>query len=178
MESLLFKALGYVKGLLYWPRLTDFQLVRVHGRPRFTLHHGTVTIGKRTTIWPGVRFSVVSRVPGAVAAVTIGTACSIGDNTQIHCCGRVSIGDCVLISWGVNILENSYHNTEDGAIRSAPVVIEDRVWIGCNAIVLSGVTIGSGSVVGAGSVVTRDVPPGVLVAGNPAKVIRKTGHWV
>ena len=68
-------------------------------------------------------------------------------------------------------------DTTDGGIKSAPITIGDRVWIGCRAIILAGVTIGEGSVVAAGSVVTRDVPPGTLVAGNPAKVIRETGPW-
>ena len=50
--------------------------------------------------------------------------------------------------------------------------VGDDVWIGAGAIVVSGVTVGSGSVIGAGAVVTRDVPPGVVVAGNPARVLR------
>ena len=83
----------------------------------------------------------------------------------------------MLISWGVNILENYYHGTEDNSVQSAPVIIEDRVWIGCNVIVLAGVTIGRGSIIAAGSVVTKSVPPGMLVAGNPAKEIRPTKPW-
>jgi len=55
--------------------------------------------------------------------------------------------------------------------KIAPVVIEDDVFIGMNCLVLKGVTLGRGCVVGAGSVVTRDVPPGMVAAGNPAKVI-------
>jgi maltose O-acetyltransferase len=53
-----------------------------------------------------------------------------------------------------------------------PIVIGDNVWLGGGAIVLAGVTIGADSVVGAGAVVTRDVPPGVVVVGNPARVLR------
>jgi len=77
----------------------------------------------------------------------------------------------------VNILENYFHTTTDGGVRSAPVIIEDRVWIGCQAIILAGVTIGRGSVVAAGAVVTKDVPSGMLVGGNPARVIRETEPW-
>lgn len=59
--------------------------------------------------------------------------------------------------------------------RSAPIVIEDDVWIGLNAVILCGVTVGRGAVVGAGAVVTKDVPPGTVVAGVPARVITKRG---
>jgi len=58
-------------------------------------------------------------------------------------------------------------------VRSAPVTIEDDVYIGMNSLLLKGIRIGKGSVVAACSVVTRDVPPGVVVAGNPAKVVRE-----
>jgi acetyltransferase-like isoleucine patch superfamily enzyme len=177
MESTFFKAVGYVNGLLYWPRLTRPQLFRVHGMPKFSKHNGTISIGKRSTIWPGVKFSAVSKDRTKTAAITVGDYCSIGDHTQIHCCERITIGNYVLISWGVNILENNYHNTADNAIRTGPVIIEDRVWIGCNVIILSGVTIGEGSIIAAGTVVTKDVPPRSLVAGNPGKVIRETEPW-
>jgi acetyltransferase-like isoleucine patch superfamily enzyme len=58
-------------------------------------------------------------------------------------------------------------------VKIAPVKISNKVWIGFNCIILKGVTIGEGSVVGAGSVVTKDVPPWTIVAGNPARVIRE-----
>lgn len=57
-------------------------------------------------------------------------------------------------------------------VKTAPIKICDRVWIGFNAIILKGVTIGEGAVVGAGAVVTRDVEPYTVVAGNPARVVR------
>jgi len=60
---------------------------------------------------------------------------------------------------------------------TAPIVIEDHVWIGANAIVLQGVTIGQNSIVAAGAVVTKDVRPNTLVAGNPAQVLRDHVTW-
>lgn len=63
-------------------------------------------------------------------------------------------------------------NSRDCAEFALPITIEDGVWIGGGAIVLGGVTLGEGCVVGAGAVVTRDVPPNTVVAGNPAKVVR------
>ncbi len=59
-----------------------------------------------------------------------------------------------------------------GIGTSAPITLEDNVWIGANATVIGGVTIGEGSVIGAGSVVIHDIPAGVIAAGNPCKVIR------
>jgi len=177
MFSKLFKLFGYLNGFLYAPFLEEFGPLRIHGRLILHRRHGTVKIGRRTTVWPGVKLTSLGESPDAPARLTIGDHSSIGDRTQIHCCDKVSIGDYVLISWDVNILENNFHTTTDGGIVSAPITIEDRVWIGCRAIILAGVTIGEGSIVAAGSVVTRDVPPGTLVAGNPAKVIRETGPW-
>ena len=61
-------------------------------------------------------------------------------------------------------------------VRTSPpssITIEDNVWIGDNVVILPGVTIGSNSVIGAGSVVTKDVPEGVVVAGSPARIIKK-----
>jgi acetyltransferase-like isoleucine patch superfamily enzyme len=100
--------------------------------------------------------------------------------------GTLCVADCIEIGNDVNIGANSgvidtdFHplsaelriaHPQDG--KTKPVVIEDNVFIGGNCIVLKGVTIGQGSVVGAGSVVTRCVPRGVIVAGNPARVIRE-----
>jgi acetyltransferase-like isoleucine patch superfamily enzyme len=89
---------------------------------------------------------------------------------------RVTIGKRCSIAWGVTICDHDFHKTYDtiGASRpeTAPITIEDNVWIGMNATILKGVTVGSGSVVAAGAMVTRNVAPGTTVAGNPARVIR------
>jgi maltose O-acetyltransferase len=58
-------------------------------------------------------------------------------------------------------------------MTSAPITIEDEVWIGANATVGAGVTIGKGSIIGAGSVVTKDIPAGVIAVGSPCKVVRQ-----
>lgn len=177
MQTIFFKIIGYLNGLLYAPFLAQFQIIQVHGRLKLVRNNGSIRIGRRTTIWSGVKMTSLGSNADSPAQLSIGSYSSIGDRTQIHCCDRVTIGDYVLISWDCNILENNFHTTTDGGITSAPVVIGDRVWIGCRAIILPGVTIGEGAIVAAGSVVTRDVPPGMLAAGNPAKVIRETGPW-
>jgi len=169
--------MGYLGGLCFAPRLQAFSPVRIHGRLILVKKNGSIRIGRRTTVWPGVKLTCLGSDHAKPAQLSIGQYCSIGDRTQIHCCDRVTIGDYVLVSWDVNILENNFHTTTDGGIKSAPVTIEDNVWIGCRAIILSGVTIGKGSIVAAGAVVSKDVPPGMLVAGNPAREIRPTGPW-
>jgi len=95
------------------------------------------------------------------------------------CCfqdqGGVRIGDDVLI--GHNVLIATLNHDLDPQRRAdmvpAPVVVGDKVWIGANATILPGVTIGEGAVVGAGSLVTKDVPARTLVVGTPAAVVRE-----
>ncbi|MCK1277539.1 acyltransferase [Bradyrhizobium sp. 61] len=122
------------------------------------------------------------------ADIRIGSRTYIGLSNLI-CFRSVSIGDDVLVSWGATIVDHDSHSLEwdlrrndvrDWArnqkawthVPTAPVVVADKSWIGFNVTVLKGVTIGEGAVVAACSVVTRDVPPYALVAGNPARVIR------
>jgi acetyltransferase-like isoleucine patch superfamily enzyme len=120
--------------------------------------------------------------------IVIGANSYIGDDCLLSSASEIAIGEDVLIAHGVQIFDNDSHPLEWAARRkdfaailsggsrqpipSRPVRIGSGAWIGFNAIVLKGVTIGEGSVVGAGSVVSRDVPAGTVVAGNPAVVIK------
>lgn len=92
-------------------------------------------------------------------------------------CGRITIGDNVLIGPNVGIytVNHAFNSKEraEGYERSLPVSIGHNVWIGGNVSILGGVTIGNESIIAAGSVVTKDIPSGVIAAGNPAKVLRK-----
>lgn len=112
----------------------------------------------------------------------IGFNIDLGENVMINCncffldSNRISIGDNVMIGPNVTIITPNHSRDPEGRRRfgtiSEPVTVEDDVWIGAGAIILPGITVGKGSVVGAGSVVTKNVPPGVTVAGNPARIIR------
>ena len=130
--------------------------------------------------------------------IRVGDRCYVGANSSILCRNGVSFGSDVTIAWDVTIYDHDSHSMDwrDRAamvqlfyerygkpdcfdrldwsnVRSAPIVIQDRVWIGFGATILKGVTIGEGAVVAARSVVTRDVEPYTVVAGNPARSIRK-----
>jgi maltose O-acetyltransferase len=97
--------------------------------------------------------------------------CMIIDNN------RVEIGDHVMIGPGVQIYTAAHPLDAESRVQgwemTKPVTIGDSVWIGGSAILLPGVTIGERSVIGAGAVVTKDIPPDVVVAGNPARIIRE-----
>jgi acetyltransferase-like isoleucine patch superfamily enzyme len=93
---------------------------------------------------------------------------------------RITIGNNVVVGANTTIIDTDFHplNSIDRNLSPtegiiAPVLIEDDVFLGMNSLILKGVTIGNGSVIGAGSVVTHDIPPRVIVAGNPARIIRE-----
>ncbi|HBL22563.1 MAG TPA: acyltransferase [Deltaproteobacteria bacterium] len=114
---------------------------------------------------------------GEKARIRIGKNCSIGDRTEIHAGRLVRIGQGVIIAWDCVIMDRDYHSASNGAEGVRPVIIGNGVWIGCRAMILKGVTVGEGAVVAAGAVVTKDVAPFTLVAGNPAKAIKKVDGW-
>ena len=107
----------------------------------------------------------------------VGNNCLI-NGTMIFCMTSVKIGDNCMFGPGSKVVDNDAHRTSiDVTTRrlppeTSPIVIHDNVWVGMNALILKGVEIGCNSVVAAHSVVTKDVPANVLVAGNPAKVIK------
>lgn len=111
----------------------------------------------------------------------IGDGTWIGSSSFFHSAGGLTIGRSVGIGPGVTIL-TSQHRLGGGGVRVpvialpiefAPVVLEDGCDVGAGSIILPGVRVGAGAVVGAGSVVTKDVAPGTIVAGVPARRLRK-----
>jgi acetyltransferase-like isoleucine patch superfamily enzyme len=125
-------------------------------------------IGDRFQIWSAHRQTIVSG-PGAIR---IGTGVFINVGVMVYAEVGVTIGDDVALANEVYVMDTSSHGIEGGDPRAAPVRIGDGTWVGARAIILPGVTIGRRVVVGAGAVVSRDVPDDVLVAGNPARVVR------
>ena len=116
-------------------------------------------------------------INNAVGDVIIGDHTRVGLHNTII--GPVTIGSHVNLAQGITVtaLNHNFVDSEkridEQGVSTTPVVIEDDVWIGANAVVLPGVKIGNHSVVAAGAVVTKDVPPHSIVAGVPAKIIKK-----
>lgn len=132
----------------------------------------------------GVHFDL-----GAAGRVRIGDYCYL-TNVVLLCELEVVIGNYVLIGWNATIADTDFHPIAPAEriadaiacsplgkghrrpeIARKPVIIEDDVWIGPNATILKGVKIGAGAIIEPGSVVTRDVPAGAHVIGNPAQII-------
>ena len=130
-------------------------------------------------------------------SIVIGDRSFIG-NSLFVCADSIEIGSDVMISWGCTLIDNDGHSLnwldrcndvrdwkvgiENPAmaglknwsvVKSSKIKLHDKAWIGFNTIILKGVTIGQGAVVAAGSVVTKNVEPFTLVAGNPARFVKK-----
>lgn len=116
-------------------------------------------------------------INNAVGEVIIGDHTRIGLHNTII--GPVTIGNHVNLAQGITVtalnhnFDDSDKRIDEQGVSTTPVVIEDDIWIGANAVILPGVTIGHHSVVAAGAVVTKNVPPHSLVAGVPAKIIKQ-----
>ena len=137
----------------------------------------------------GVHFAI-----GKHGNVRIGDYCYL-TNVVLLCEQEVQLGSYVVIGWNATIADTDFHplapaeriadaiacSPEAGdrprpPILAAPVIIEDDVWIGPNAAILKGVTIGRGAWIEPGAVITRDVPPGARMVGNPAQCIGTVEH--
>jgi acetyltransferase-like isoleucine patch superfamily enzyme len=155
------------------------QRLRLYGAPQI-MGNGVIAIGDDVEIAPGLSLLVglgLNHPP----ELSIGDHVHIGPDNIFSVTRGLRIGRHVRTAPGVCIFDNDMHPLDPVRRReqigtmahtaSAPIVIEDDVWIGLHAIVLKGVTLGRGAVVAAGAVVTESVAPGAVVAGNPARAI-------
>ena len=144
-----------------------------------------VRLGRGASTYGGTMFDV-----GSHGRVTLGNYVLL-NGARIICDAEIEIGDYTLISWNVVLMDTyrlpfdpierqrqlefvsgRFPRYIDGELLAQPIRIGRNVWIGFDACVLPGVTIGEGAIVGARSVVTQDVPPYSVVAGNPARLIK------
>lgn len=147
---------------------------------------GGVTFGRGASAYAGTMFDV-----GREGRVVLGE-CAMVNGAHVICDAEVTIGDYTLISWNVVLMDayrpHAVSSTRREELRrvphrvrrrarslgpARPIHIGRNVWIGFEACILPGVTIGEGSIVGARSVVSANVPPYTIVAGNPARPIRR-----
>ena len=147
-------------------------------------------LGTHVSCYAGVSFALGERA-----------TCKVGDFTLLNGAlimaeERVEIGAHCLISWNVGIADSDFHPLDAvqrrvdsmalapfykdrpprPPLKTAPVLIKDNVWVGMNALILKGVTIGENAVVAAGAVVTKSVPANAVVAGNPARIVKRLAH--
>lgn len=147
---------------------------------------GKITIGDNFYMSSGNHVNPISsNLQGSILIDNPRAEIHIGDNvgmssTRMWIHDRLEIGNNVKIGAGVLLIDTDSHpidyklrRTSNEGVMSAPITIEDDVWIGAHSIVLKGVTIGARSIIGAGSVVTKSIPSDCIAAGNPCKVIRK-----
>ncbi len=142
------------------------------------LLEGDITLDDGTYVG---RDCVLLAGAGRDGFIRMGEGSLVYHHVSLYGGGGITIGRMVRVGGGVSMVSTD-RVFDDPSVpialqghRTAPIVIEDDVWIGLHAVILAGVTVGRGAVVGAGAVVTRDVAPGAVVAGVPARVISQRG---
>lgn len=176
--------------------LSDRAILLGSTRFNFRFQGGRVEIGADSIVGGAFIFE------SDAGLIRVGERTYIGPGTNMISRRQIEIGSDVTIGWGVYLYDHSSHSLdwrdraaditlqlanhrcnrslESGknwdTVKSAPIVVSDKAWIGFDAVVLKGVTIGEGAVVAARSMVTQNVPPWTVVAGNPAEVIRVLDH--
>jgi acetyltransferase-like isoleucine patch superfamily enzyme len=147
----------------------------VEGNVLECLDDGRLRIGKGTLLEPGCWITIADE-----GRVAIGEGCFLNRNTMVAAQSEVTIGDHVMFANGCFVSDAAHaYDRKDipvpwqGFTSKGPTRIGSNCWFGVNCVVNTGVTIGDHCVIGANSVVTKDIPPGTIAAGVPAKVIRE-----
>lgn len=150
--------------------------------PDLILGKKYISVGNHTILGRHIQltaWSLYDKTP----SITIGSNCQIGSYNHITAANSITICDGVLTGKFVTITDNSHGRPGDegdidisainrDVFSKGPVIIEENVWIGDKATILPNVRIGRCSIIGANSVVTKDIPPYTVAAGNPARVIK------
>jgi acetyltransferase-like isoleucine patch superfamily enzyme len=195
MQRILIKLIGFVRHLERRKNLSRLGLyhLSIKSQVLASLTFGPFVDSKTNTLQVGEG----SLIRGVVSFVRNGAGLVVGSNTAINgstsfsIASSVEIGNNVLISFDCLFMDHDGHSSDPEfrgsdlpdllndrpkaweMVKISPIRIEDSAWIGARSIILKGVTIGQGSIVAAGSVVTKSVPPFVIVAGNPARQVNK-----
>jgi acetyltransferase-like isoleucine patch superfamily enzyme len=153
---------------------------RFYGRPIIRVHpEAQLHLGQRLVALSHPRYNEIG-VTQPVVLTLMAPAASIRIDEDVGMSGctisarsQINIGAGTQIGSGVLIIDNDAHPLPltDTVIKSAPIHIGSQVFIGARAIILKGVRIGDGAIIGAGAVITKDVPPGHIAVGNPARIL-------
>jgi acetyltransferase-like isoleucine patch superfamily enzyme len=175
-------AAGAARAALFYLRVRPGRVPIIHSGVQIVERNGHIDIGHLSELHERVTVMATGK-PNAQARVRIGRRTSIWYGTVISARNEITIGSDCAISWNCSILDNDMHeivelpDSEKQPRGPQPVCIADHVWIGASAIILKGVTIGQNAIVAAGAIVTRDVSANTLVAGAPARIIRRVAGW-
>jgi acetyltransferase-like isoleucine patch superfamily enzyme len=142
---------------------------------RVSLHDSVIHINGDVSFFPG------SKIVAYGGRLVVGSGTLIFAPNYIRVRKRVEIGQRCITGPCLTIMDSDVHKVAIGndepKLQTKEVIIKDNCWIGQNATILKGVTVGEGAIVGANAVVTRDVQPRTMVAGNPARVIKDNVAW-
>lgn len=180
--SNLSKGLAVLKGIIIYPLKTAKigKIARMHGKCTIN-NNGNLEIGEKFCAY-GNPVPVRITIENKESSLIIGDHVFLNYGVDIGCKKSIIIGNEVKIGQYTTIMDSNYHLVDiNDDLDGKEIIIKDNVWIGVRCIVLPGVTIGENSVVASGSIVTKDVPPNVLVGGSPAKVIKEldiSDGWV
>ncbi len=181
LGSLLFRA----RTLLHFHMRFKKKFVRMDGRPlvwgiwNVDIFGPNITLGKNAVFicGNGSRTTITSvKLGGHTGSIDIGDNVLIMHGVRISSATQVSIGDDCMLANFCYLTDADWHDIHDRTMlvgKTAPIILEKGAWIGDSAIITKGVRIGQNSVVAAGAVVTKSVPPNVVVAGNPARIVKK-----
>lgn len=166
--------------LKYWNRI-DFKGVTVV----YAFKGSSIEFGNNIIINSSSLSNLVGLYQRTIIIARDGGHIQIGNNvgisgSTIYCHKNITIGNDVLIGGNCKIIDNDFHpldteariNDDRSQIKSSPITIGNNCFIGANSILLKGVKLGDNCIVGAGSVVSGQFPPNVILAGNPAKIIK------
>ena len=173
--------------MLKMQRIKCGKKCKFYGLPIIAKKDGEIEIGNNLTLASAFLSNMVGLYQRSVIVARNGGVIKIGDNVgmsgvTIYAFKRIEIGDKTLVGANTKIFDSDFHpvdpvyryanrnDKEHTAMKET--IIGKNCFIGCNCLIMKGVHIGDNSVIGAGSVVTKDVPPNCIAAGNPARVVK------
>ncbi|HOO70515.1 MAG TPA: acyltransferase [Spirochaetota bacterium] len=185
LYSYIYALFYFIRSSLHYHLSFKKKFTRIGGRPLVWGIWNVVVYGPNISIGEGVVFVGANgsqtnlttvKMNGHEGSITIGNNVLVMNGARVSSASSIVIEDgCMLANFSY-LTDADWHDIHDRTScpgKTAPIVLKRGAWIGDSAIVCKGVTIGENSIVGAGAVVTKDVPANVVVAGNPARIVKK-----